>query len=560
MKRKIFFLTVVAAALLSVSCNKDGDAYTIKATINNFDTDSKVYIDSDNFSCWALGDAVMVNDAVGTLGTVSSTGRSGQITLAEEPTAPVYAVYPASAVTSTGGVTETGTTIHLPSMQKCILDDNGHQVVNAILASQGATTNGNTTLDFFNLCALLKVTVPSNITITDIYVTTVTDAGAAGGKHLWGNGSITFTGAGARPVLSDLTAGHNTDGVKYGGDTVYLHINEATSDGVYYITVPKVENTNYKVWVNYKNTVNSVNYFYCNIKKQSGGANTLLANQIGLVNFSDILIPDPDPLDPNEYIPGIYSISSTEKVNFAKGNMVFTVPTSGNDGNNYIWTYHTNQYTTAGYTITTHGSTLTGGSSEYSKMCLYTTSGTVVYPDNNGQYSGATFFDWGNFIDGSNTPETTDGVWFNLNQTQWSYLLYTRGVSYARFAKGTVNGSNGLLLFPDEFLWPDDALTEPTNLNNAGSGFTGFAYTVAEFQKLEDAGCVFLRANGYRDHNAHATLENENYGYYWTSDFDGNQTDSYLYFDGSIIAPDSDQPTNLHAGYAMSVRPVHRVQ
>jgi hypothetical protein len=173
-----------------------------------------------------------------------------------------------------------------------------------------------------------------------------------------------------------------------------------------------------------------------------------------------------------------------------------------------------------------------------------------VIPDNNGQYNHATFYDWGNYINRD--------MWFTLSRDEWAYLLYTRGVSYARFAKVQVEGANGLLLFPDEFLWPNDNLTQPTALNDASAAFTQINYTAAQFSELEEAGCVFLRANGYVEHNGHnPSHDDPTYGYYWTRDFDGNQTHSYLYFDGSTISPNSNN-AQLHAGYALCIRVARR--
>lgn len=175
-------------------------------------------------------------------------------------------------------------------------------------------------------------------------------------------------------------------------------------------------------------------------------------------------------------------------------------------------------------------------------------------------YSGATFYDWGNYINEVTPSISEDNLWFTLSRAEWAYLLYTRGVSYARFAKVQVEGANGLLLFPDEFLWPNDNLTQPTALNDASAAFTQIEYTAAQFSELEDAGCVFLRANGYIEHNGHnPTHADQTYGYYWTNDFDGNQTHSYLYFDEDIISPNSNN-AQMHAGYAMCIRLARRAE
>ena len=555
MKKAFIALAFVAATLLTVSCKKDNVAFSIKATINNYTHDTKVYVDDDNFSCWATGDEVKINDITGSIASTTNGGHHGTINSESEVEPTFYAVYPASAVTSQS-VTASGTTIHLPSMQKCIVEG-GHQVVNAIMAAQGETE-----LDFYNLCALLKVKVPATLHVTDIYVTTNTQSGDAStpsGIRLWGNGTVTFNDNGARPTLSALTRTQPSASTPLdGGDTVYLHVIDLTSDGVYYITVPKVENTNFKVWVNYKVEGSDQNYFYCATKQQSGNTNCLNANEIGFVNFADIVPPTPSNPDPNDFIPGIYSISSTEKVNFAKGNLVFDVTTAGNNGHNYSWSFNTTQYNTVGYNIVMNGNEPQRGTSEFSKMSV----NNGVFPNNNGYGSLGpdNYYDWGNYINEVTPSISEDNLWFTLSRTEWAYLLYTRGVSYARFAKVQVEGANGLLLFPDEFLWPNDNLTQPTALNVASAAFTQINYTAAQFSELEEAGCVFLRANGYVEHNGHnPTHANQTYGYYWTRDFDGNQTHSYLYFDNSSISPNDNNAT-VHAGYALCIRVARRAE
>lgn len=551
MKKTFIALTLVFAALLTAGCKKDNAAFSVKATINSFSHDEKVFVDTENFSCWSADDLVKINDITGSVTATSNGGRHGTIHSDSETEPTYYAIYPAEAVTS-ATLTASNNEVALPSMQKCIVKD-GKQVVNALLGAQGETD-----LDFFNLCALLKVKVPASLDVTDIYVTTYNETANGpqpSGIRLWGKGTVTFNGEGQRPTLSALT--RSTPSVNTpldGGDTVYLHVIDLTSDGVYYITVPKVENTNFKVWVNYKVTGTDQNYFYCSTKQQSGNTNSLDANQIGFVNFTDIVPPTPSNPDPNDYNPGIYSISPTDKVNFAKGNLVFDVTTAGNDGHNYTWTFNTTQYGTAGYTLVMNGNHPSSGVSEFCKMSV----NNGVFPNNNGLYSGATYYDWGNYIN-LMTETTDDDKWFTLARDEWDYLLYERGVSYARFAKVTINGAKGLLLFPDEFLWPDDNISEPASLNDATANYPT-EYSVADFGALEDAGCVFLRANGYYDHSNHAQHHNADFGYYWTNDFNrDNQTHSYLYFDNSSMSPRSDN-TALQAGYALCIRVVRRAE
>lgn len=548
--KKVSFISIVAAALLVAGCGKEGGRATIKATIHSHASDSKVFVDDSHFSCWQEGDAVKVNGADGAIGTVSANARRGTIDLVEEPTRPAYAVYPASAVTSAAVAAE-GTTVHLPSVQQCVVRD-GRQVVEALMASQGTDQ-----LDFYNLCALVKVVVPATLEVTNIKVTTFTTDGAGtiqpSGIRMWGHGTVAFNGDGQRPVLSPLTRSNvGAGGVLDGGDTVTLHIVDRTSDGVYYVAVPAVENINFDVAVGYKVTdAQNVNHYYYSIKKQSGNNNCLYANQIGPVYFTDIVEPTPNDFDPNDFLPGIFTVSDTMRVNFGRGNLVFDVTTSGNDGHGYTWSFNTTQYTCMGYSVRLQGNTPTSGVSEYCK----TSVNAGVFPNNNGGYSNATYYEYGEYLDGD--------LWYTLSLAEWQYILHTRATTYGRFAKGQVDGNNGLLIFPDDFVWPNASIPQPTVLNDGASGFTAFSYTVAQWDDLEAAGCVFLRSCGYRTHNNAAALNQGTNGFYWTRDFNGtSQTYSYLCFTDTEINPTSTSTTaslQLHAGYALSVRLVRRI-
>lgn len=544
MKNRLSTLLLIAATLLVAGCNKDVNTITIKARIHDYNSDSKVYVDASNYSSWIIGDQVAINSTIATVSGLSNHNHTGTISLPEDQELAVtnYAVYPADAVTSTTGVTASGTTVHLPSMQKCVLDDDGHQVINALMASKGGKT-----MDFYNLCALLKVQLPATLNVTDIYVTTFLTEGEGENQQrvqsnqlLWGNGTITFNGNGERPTLSALSRSDNpANGLVDGGDTIYLHIIDRPTDGIYYITVPAVSNVNYEIRVNYKVTNNGQNYFYHVIRRQSGNSNNLSANQIGVVNFGSITIPQPENPDPNDFIPGIYSVSPTLKVNFAKGNLVFwPAATSGQ------WTFFTNQYETNGHTVTTHGNTPTGGSTEFPHMSAKDEDGTIV--DDNGYGSATSFHDWGANYVGAN--------WFTLSANEWTYLLNTRPVSYARYAKVQVNGVNGLLLFPDEFLWPNSNISQPSALNTASANFTQINYQIADFLELEEAGCVFLRANGYLTHTGNPRVEYSTQGFYWTNDFTAGQTQTttYLHFDGSSVGTTGN--VQEHEGVGMCVR------
>ncbi len=589
MTKKITFLTIVAAVLMMTGCTKESTK-TIKATISDYNRDKseKVYVDDAKFSCWNEGDMIRfcygTEAADGTVADLSNDNRTGHIVIPEGAEAPFYAVYPKSAVT---GISSTGATVKFESMQIYKEDANGNQIVEAPMA---ASTQSGTRLDFHNIASLLKVLVPAGTKVTDIYVTTT----GTNRPVLWGTGTVTFpvysnnnseneggskTGETA-PTLSSLTASTNAPD---GGRTVYLHVNEgshststsATSESTppdaYYIVLPPITTgTNFKVTVNYTTTEttqdnNTITHFYKNILQQSNSSSTLPANNIGVVSFvGEDFNPTPINPDIDEHLPGIFSVSPTLKVNFAKGNLNYLVTDPGsNNGETYIWKYNNYQDENIGYNVSVEGGVpVVGGTSNYSRICLLQ-NGVVVVPHDNGNLSGE-FYDWGNFID----QNSTDNHWFTLSPYEWNYLLNVRPVAYKRYDHVTINGYQGLLLYPDEFLWPDPNITEPDPNITENNNYSGNDWT-----KLENAGCVFLIAGGYYDHNNTPTQHNSAQGYYWAR-LDGqdlaygnvraganildNQIANYLHFTSSLVETHVANNARMQAGYALMVRLVHR--
>ena len=111
--------------------------------------------------------------------------------------------------------------------------------------------------------------------------------------------------------------------------------------------------------------------------------------------------------------------------------------------------------------------------------------------------------DWGAKVIGSypanfwRTSTATD-----KNNGELNYVVFTRaastiaGTDDARFAKGSVNGIVGLILFPDIYTHPD-GVADPTNINNAAADYSGNNYSLSDWTKMEQRGCIFLPAAGH---------------------------------------------------------------
>ena len=142
--------------------------------------------------------------------------------------------------------------------------------------------------------------------------------------------------------------------------------------------------------------------------------------------------------------------------------------------------------------------------------------GTANLNDNDGTA------DWGYNAFTNGGGET--GQWRTLSKEEWNYILNFRVTeSGILYAKATVNGVHGVILFPDD--WDSNTYT----IGNANSSEASFNSNAIDEQTwtntLEVHGCIFLPAAGTRA-ASYASSFNE-YGGYWSSSCGGNNYTVY---------------------------------
>lgn len=161
-------LAMAALAMLAVSCHKEdnpdtpGSPVTLVAETQSLvDVDAKTYLD-DLTLCWEEGDQIFINDS--NYSVASATGLLAQIP--EVPSRRTYrAFYPASSQNSYEITNYAGISIILPLVQQ-------YQTVGGrqrIVMPMGAYTTQGNTLQFHNLCSVVRVVV-NNSRNTDIAV------------------------------------------------------------------------------------------------------------------------------------------------------------------------------------------------------------------------------------------------------------------------------------------------------------------------------------------------------------------------------------------------------
>jgi hypothetical protein len=244
---------------------------------------------------------------------------------------------------------------------------------------------------------------------------------------------------------------------------------------------------------------------------------------------------------------GVFTISASGgKVQFSQGNLQYQASTN-------TWRFATNQYDYIGNAAgnTSPSSTQTAwidyfnwGTSGYdhgancyqpwststtrSDYYAYGSSSKNLYDakDNNSMRGKA---DWGyNAI--SNGGNTENSGWRVLTKDEWAYLINTRSETY-RYAKGTIHGTNGLMLFPDGFTLPTEVSI--SNANTAGASYT--SYSDGDWTALEAAGVVFLPATGLRNGTSVPESEKGSVGNYWSSTYMNADCVYNIRFDGSSL-------------------------
>ena len=236
----------------------------------------------------------------------------------------------------------------------------------------------------------------------------------------------------------------------------------------------------------------------------------------------------------SDLLSGVFSVSSTKKVYFSKGNLRYASSKWSffNNQYDYYTSYNADAWDKFGWSTskTTYGMNTSTSSSTYS----------------------GDFADWGN---NSELQSALGTGWRTLTSEEWSYLFNTRsastvgGTSNGRYAKARVNNVQGVILFPDTYT-PPAGVTDPTGVNTTGNtGWNGNSYTVADWTKMESAGCVFLPAAGYR--TSSSVSFDGTIGFYWSATSYGSNNAYDVNFNSGDLNPANENTTRY---YGFSVR------
>ncbi|MBQ6977669.1 MAG: hypothetical protein IJQ18_03435, partial [Paludibacteraceae bacterium] len=272
--------------------------------------------------------------------------------------------------------------------------------------------------------------------------------------------------------------------------------------------------------------------------------------------------------DSGDVLSGAFTINSDgDQISFSKGNLQYTkstgkwkimdhqydmVETSSQD----VGTDYASQDVVSLFGWGTSGWDNTAADATSVHYQPYSTCNTNHSTTNNGYQYGPSManvangeswsksssyenYDWGVF----NSSDLGAG-WRTLTKEEWEYLFNTRtpensvnGVSNARYTVATINTDgthvNGIILFPDDanLTTVDGVIWSTIN----GSSDYETKCTSAGWTALQNVGCVFIPAAGYRDGTSVNEVGSE--GYYWSSSAYYATSAYFLFFSSGSVSP-----------------------
>ena len=228
---------------------------------------------------------------------------------------------------------------------------------------------------------------------------------------------------------------------------------------------------------------------------------------------------------------GTFSVSATKQVTFSPGNLQYTQSTD-------TWSFAENQYDYIG-TDNVIGGTVSSssfgdsilGTALADKVDLFglststTNFGVSISIDSENDYSGS-FIDWGTNKIGNDTPNT----WRTLTYEEWNYLCWVRPNYSELCGVAQVNGVNGLIILPDNWVCPSGVTFKSGFHSNRGVDYYAAyqSFTAEQWAELESAGAVFLPAVGLRSGTRLKYVQCN--GDYWSATEDDSSSAYYLYF------------------------------
>ena len=515
------FVCLSACALLAIgatSCQKENEQindaeYQFTATMEGCaSTDAKTTYNGTNIQ-WNANDTVMIYGLVPGryVATPDATNPAsaklrrlggGVEFMGNE----VVAIYPAALANS-------ATSVSLPAEQVTV---DGNLISNFPMYAY--TTDDN--LAFKNLFGALKLHLQQEgATVSRIVVTADREI----------NGNFDIDNSGDAPVVSYV------DGGSFTTTLVCTEPQDISNGHDFFVTLPAGTYTNL--------TISIQNAGYGVEKHSPAGASiTIQRSRYFTLGFRELDMPIP----PDDGVWGLFSVSPTQQVWIAAGNLQFnrTIGTyMGADQEEWdgTWRIAENQYDRCGWVNTNpyYGANSFEGNVEggnnynsanwidlvawaatgynglaaaprpsFSARSGYSNDTDPLY---NVESIAGTNYDWGVYIIGDN--------WRTWTYAEFRFLTRQSGNAPMRTNRqggATVCGVPGLLLLPD--IWNGPAI-------NTANAYTSNVYDAEAWAEMESYGAAFLPCTGYATSTLNVTSgHGGNFGAYWTATAAGYNT------------------------------------
>ena len=240
---------------------------------------------------------------------------------------------------------------------------------------------------------------------------------------------------------------------------------------------------------------------------------------------------------------GPFSVSDTKKVYFSPGNLQFNAAQGSHkcvDGTTQpgTWRFAEHQWDYVGDAVdgTVYHNAEKCNNANISKSYNGWIDLFGWGTGNNPSKSELSFTSYSNFVDwgaynqiGEDVPQ----MWRTLSEEECVYLFHGRFNYSLLFGLGSVNGVNGMIILPDNWVLPVGLTFTPSisnglswqadgnyYINYGGNNFLDNSYTIIQWEKMEAAGAVFLPCAGSRmkANNIETVVSDVNtFGGYWNS-------------------------------------------
>ncbi len=236
-----------------------------------------------------------------------------------------------------------------------------------------------------------------------------------------------------------------------------------------------------------------------------------------------------------KFVSKPFSVSSSKKVYFSAGNLQYHPANNKwrfaesqldyiGDNNYYISSYYNGWIDLFGWSTSDTYFGVSTSTSDY-------------------DYYGS-FVDWGKNKIGTDAANT----WRTLTDSEWRYILQNRYKASSLRGVAEVDGVNGLILLPDNWVCPSGITFKSGFYSYSGSYYyeDHQTFTKSQWAQLESAGAIFLPAGGYRSGSYANSVRNT--GGYWSSTSYSTYYSYYLYFYSDRSSIDYD---GRHYGYSV---------